>query len=67
MLPQFIISSLSFFHPRARAYFDPWTGDLFGEGGVEKQLQRDARPAKITPGVEEGGVIMPKLENATAK
>lgn len=26
---------VAFLHPPARAYIDPWTGQLFGEGGVE--------------------------------
>lgn len=41
---------------------DPWTGKLFGEGGVEQYLH-------IKPGDEvvQGGVIMTKLGNATAK
>lgn len=43
---------------------DPWTGDLFGEGGVEKQLH--TLPASVAEGVH-GGVIMSKLGNATAK
>ena len=26
---------VAFLHPPVRAYIDPWTGQLFGEGGVE--------------------------------
>lgn len=43
---------------------DPWTGNLFGEGGVEKDLH--TYPAMTAQGVH-GGVIMAKLGNATAK
>ncbi|KAG6820827.1 hypothetical protein H0H93_011121 [Arthromyces matolae] len=54
------------------SYVDPWTGQLFGEGGVEKSLQRPPMDNTVTtPGpashVVHGKVIMPKLGNATAK
>jgi FAD-linked sulfhydryl oxidase len=58
---QLILTTLALLHPPSRAYLDPWTGELFGEGGVEKDVQRV--PAK---GVS-GGVIMSKLGNETAK
>jgi len=62
----FLITTLVFLHPVSRSYTDPWTGDLFGEGGVEKTIH--AQPVDRVPaGVAEGDVIMPKLENATAK
>ncbi len=32
---QGLLSMVAFLHPPARAYIDPWTGQLFGEGGVE--------------------------------
>lgn len=105
---QFLLTSLAFFHAPSRAYLDPWTGDLFGEGGVEKDLHeiqyaathgdRPKHPVRPPPpvkqseenvanrpiinesqqeldrmdvdsvsGVEQGGVIMKKLGNATAK
>ncbi len=46
---------------------EPWSGQIFGEGGVEKMLQDKvcAQPPVIS-GVK-GNVIMPKLGNATAK
>lgn len=52
---------LSMFHGPSRAYIDPWTGQLFGEGGVE--------PHPGFPAVRnaKGSVIMPKLGNETAK
>ena len=62
---------LTMLHPPSRAYIDPWTGQLFGEGGVEKTLKslhlsgNDTIPKPIV-GVE-GGVIMAKLGNETAK
>lgn len=46
---------------------EPWSGQIFGEGGVEKMLHDKVcvRPPVIS-GVK-GSVIMPKLGNATAK
>jgi len=54
-------------HPPSRSYIDPWTGQLFGEGGVEQMLQSQVcnNPPKI--GGVKGGVIMSKLGNETAK
>lgn len=43
---------------------DPWTGELFGEGSVRKTSEHYEVPP--ISGVE-GGVIMSKLGNATAK
>jgi hypothetical protein len=60
------------FHPPSRAYIDPWTGQFFGEGGVEKTYvpppsdQGKAPPSKMADHIK-GDVIMPKLANATAK
>lgn len=48
----------------SRSYTDPWTGQLFGEGGLEGKLHSNP-PAKI--GGVSGGVIMSKLGNETAK
>ena len=55
-------------HPPSRSYIDPWTGQLFGEGGVEKMFysKTETTQGKEIKGVE-GGVIMGKLGNATAK
>ena len=52
-------------HPPSRAYIDPWTGELFGEGGVEKDLRTSKGGNK--PESAHGDVIMSKLGNATAK
>ena len=30
---------MAFLHPPSRAYIDPWTGEFFGEGGVEKDMR----------------------------
>jgi len=60
----FLLGSVALFHAPSRAYIDPWTGDLFGEGGVEKELH--PFPASHEGSVH-GGVIMSKLGNATAK
>ena len=64
MLCQFLLGSLLLLHSPSRTYLDPFTGDLFGEGGVEKDLH--TFPASAAEGVH-GGVIMSKLGNATAK
>ena len=61
---QLFIGSIALIHPPARSYIDPWTGEFFGEGGVEKQLHD--LPAIHGESVH-GGVIMAKLGNATAK
>jgi len=60
----FIVTTLALLHPPSRAYIDPWTGELFREGGVEKDVHPQ-RP-RPTTGVS-GGVIMSKLGNETAK
>jgi len=64
ILALFILGTLALFHAPSRAYLNPWTGDLFGEGGVEKQL--NVYPVAPIVGAH-GDVIMPKLGNATAK
>lgn len=69
---------LSMFHEPSRAYIDPWTGQLFGEGGVEgsvaaakEQAGKHFRfnssksPSEIKNA--KGSVIMPKLGNETVK
>ncbi|KEP48716.1 FAD-dependent sulfhydryl oxidase ERV2 [Rhizoctonia solani 123E] len=56
--------TLNTHHP-LQSYVDPLTGRLFGEGGVEKSSP-DLLAAHEEAGVK-GGVIMPKLGNATAK
>ncbi|KAL4079198.1 ERV/ALR sulfhydryl oxidase domain-containing protein [Scleroderma citrinum] len=64
----FILATLASLHPPTRAYFDPWTGDLWGEGGVEKDLRVSYPHGDSgTTGVVGGGVIMSKLGNETAK
>ena len=45
---------------------DPWSGQLFGEGGVERNLHPKVDPNARISGVK-GGVIMSKLGNETAK
>ena len=30
---------MAFLHPHSRAYIGPWTGEFFGEGGVEKDMR----------------------------
>ncbi|KIL00880.1 hypothetical protein PAXRUDRAFT_128869, partial [Paxillus rubicundulus Ve08.2h10] len=79
-----LLATVVFLHPPSRAYYiDPWTGELFGEGGVENELHilpyphfaTDRAPQStpaavgdnIPPGTPLGGVIMSKLGNETAK
>ena len=50
----------------SRSYTDPWTGQLFGEGGLEGKLHPKLDPPAQIGGVA-GGVIMSKLGNETAK
>jgi FAD-linked sulfhydryl oxidase len=60
-------------HPTSRVYYiDPWTGSIFGEGGVDavsswKNIDgsQSHRPADLE--MLKGDVIMPKLGNETAK
>lgn len=56
---------IALMHPPSRAYIDPWTGQLFGEGGVEKSSKTGSNTPVI--GGVHGEVIMGKLGNATAK
>lgn len=62
---------LAMLHPPSRAYIDPWTGQLFGEGGVEKTWHPSKLPGKDNSPMPVagvgGGVIMSKLGNETAK
>ncbi|KAF5317255.1 hypothetical protein D9611_003633 [Ephemerocybe angulata] len=77
-----LVTMLGMLHaPSREAYIDPWTGQLFGEGGVEEHLAVVAaakeQAGKILQNVPvvkvnakaaaKGGVIMPKLGNETAK
>ncbi|KAF8637557.1 hypothetical protein AX17_002743 [Amanita inopinata Kibby_2008] len=55
-----LFSMIAFLHPPARSYIDPWTGQLFGEGGVERSFG-------LEDAVVHGDVIMSRLGNATAK
>ncbi|KAG9085184.1 hypothetical protein FS749_004628 [Ceratobasidium sp. UAMH 11750] len=52
------------YHP-LQSYVDPLSGKTFGEGGVEDTASGLDRSKQI--GGTQGGVIMPKLGNATAK
>jgi len=49
-------------HPQSKSYFDPWSGNRFGEGGVEQHLA-----LKPHEEVVKGKPIMQKLGNETAK
>ncbi|KAF9243198.1 ERV/ALR sulfhydryl oxidase domain-containing protein [Melanogaster broomeanus] len=74
----FILSTLAFFHPPSRAYIDPWTGEFFGEGGVEHDVHILPYPHFTTTlhlpqstaaasGAQVGGPIMSQLRNETVK
>jgi len=58
----FLVASLGVLHPQSRPYLDPWSGDQFGEGGVEQHLA-----IKPHEEVVKGKPIMQKLGNETAK
>jgi len=59
---QFLVASLGVLHPQSKPYLDPWSGDQFGEGGVEQHLA-----LKPHEEVVRGSPIMQKLGNETAK
>ncbi|KAL0579637.1 hypothetical protein V5O48_002409 [Marasmius crinis-equi] len=63
-----VLAMVGFIHPPSRSYIDPWTGQIFSEGGVEHDLIEQSKSAHM-PSSEgaKGGVIMEKLGNATAK
>ncbi|TFK50778.1 hypothetical protein OE88DRAFT_1659842 [Heliocybe sulcata] len=76
ILALFLVTSVAFIRPPSRAYVDSLTGELFGEGGVEKEfrLNHDLEtnnhqppPVQVDQDVVQGGVIMSKLGNETAK
>ena len=57
-----MVASLGVLHPQSKSYLDPWSGDQFGEGGVELHLA-----LKPQEDVVKGNPIMQKLGNETAK
>jgi hypothetical protein len=61
---QLLLTTIALIHPPARPYIDPWSGQFFGEGGVEKTLHSEDKA--YHRGLK-GGVIMSKLANATIK
>ena len=56
--------TMSTHHP-LQSYIDPWTGKVFGEGGVEDTFSNAHKSNEVLD--VQGGVIMPTLGNATAK
>ncbi|TFK45073.1 ERV/ALR sulfhydryl oxidase domain-containing protein [Crucibulum laeve] len=66
ILAMLLLTLIAIVHPPSRAYMDPITGQLFGEGGVEGMLHQQIPNIPVVGGVE-GGVIMSKLGNETAK
>lgn len=57
---------IALMHPPSRSYIDPWTGQIFGDGGIDYYLHPKLIPDPLVGGVK-GGVIMSKLGNETAK
>jgi FAD-linked sulfhydryl oxidase len=62
---------LALVHPPSRTYIEPWSGQLFN-GGLKDEVNprptTDTKLVKTPPiGGVEGGVIMSKLGNETAK
>ncbi|KAF8525975.1 ERV/ALR sulfhydryl oxidase domain-containing protein [Hysterangium stoloniferum] len=57
-----LLSSLFVLRRPISAYRDPWSGNIFGGGGVD--IHEDDTLSNM--GID-GGIIMGKLENATAK
>ncbi|KAF7362342.1 Sulfhydryl oxidase [Mycena venus] len=41
---QLLLSTVTFLHPPSRAYIDPWSGEQFGEGGMEQSLRANKPP-----------------------
>ncbi|KAA1470457.1 hypothetical protein DENSPDRAFT_836252 [Dentipellis sp. KUC8613] len=66
VLALFLIASIALLHSPSRAYIDPWSGNLFGEGGVEGQLHTPDMKG-LGGDSAHGAVIMSKLGNETAK
>jgi len=62
----FLLTMVALIRSPSRTYLDPWTGQLFGEGGLEGNLHPKLDPNERIGGVK-GGVIMSKLGNETAK
>jgi len=54
-----LLASIFVLHPPMRVYFDPRTHDLFNEDGTSVMIAAN--------NVANGGVIMGKLQNETAK
>ena len=61
------MTTLAFMHHPSHAYLEPWSGQMFGEGGVEKSLPRPTGASEHSTNHIHGDVIMPKLGNETAK
>ncbi|CAA7260407.1 unnamed protein product [Cyclocybe aegerita] len=62
-----LLAMVALMHPPSRSYIDPWTGQLFGEGGVEKMLHAAAGTKPPVRNGGKGDVIMGRLGNETAK
>ncbi|KAJ3752314.1 ERV/ALR sulfhydryl oxidase domain-containing protein [Lentinula raphanica] len=67
----FALAMLGFFHAPTRSYVDPWTDQLFGGVQSEPEIISKPQNTKNTFDIPisgvEGGVIMEKLGNETAK
>ena len=58
-----ILCSFLVVNPSSRAFVDPFTGKLFGEGGFEPHIG----DVELDKEALHGGVIMGKMGNETAK
>jgi len=59
-----LVTTIALIHPPARSYIDPWSGQFFGEGGVEKTWHSEDKAHQKG---SKGGEIMSKFANETAK
>ncbi|PPQ79159.1 hypothetical protein CVT25_002787 [Psilocybe cyanescens] len=66
-LLQLALTMIAVVHPSSRSSIDPWTGQLFGEGGVEQTLNSETNSKTPVISGVHGNVIMGKLGNETAK
>ncbi|KZV61944.1 hypothetical protein PENSPDRAFT_746089 [Peniophora sp. CONT] len=76
LLAVFLVGSIALISTPSRSYLEPWAGDLFANDGVRAGNNIIIQPigdleanVNLHPDVDEvhGGVVMPKLGNATAK
>lgn len=62
-----VLSKITLVHLPSRIHIDPWSGQLFGEGGVEKTIRTKNGLKSHMGSSVKGKVIMSKLGNETAR